>query len=169
MSLLSWDKTNLACLGMRMLYNYLCFSFPGLLFLILWQWLLWTLWFLCVSCFTATTVWQSLSGDTKQATAWTALTWIGLIKWMSPRWNWATVSIFRLCLLMPHASVFIKCMFKQRRIVLVKIRFFYKYPIYVVQYYNITVDTLSEFGRLTIFFTMVIALVQTTVFLKIGK
>lgn len=76
---------------------------------------------------------------------------------------------FRLCLLMPHASVFIKCMFKQRRILLVKIRFFYKYPIYVVQYDNITVDTLSEFGRLTIFFTMVIALVQTTVFYKIGK
>lgn len=58
---------------------------------------------------------------------------------------------FRLCLLMPHASVFIKCMFKQRRILLVKISFFYKYPIYVVQYDNITVDTLSEFGRLTIF------------------
>lgn len=80
--------------------------------------------------------------------------------------------IFRLCLLMPHASVFMKCMFKQRRLVLVKICFcfFYKYPIYVVQYYNITVDTLSEFGRLTFFFfTMVIALVQTTVFLKIGK
>lgn len=76
---------------------------------------------------------------------------------------------FRLCLLMPHASVFIKCMFKQRRTLLVKISFFYKYPIYVVQYDNITVDTLSEFGRLTIFFTMVIALVQTTVFYKIGK
>lgn len=61
---------------------------------------------------------------------------------------------FRLCLLMPHASVFIKCMFKQRRILLVEISFFFlnKYPIYVVQYDNITVDTFSEFGRLTILF-----------------
>lgn len=35
-----------------------------------------------------------------------------------------------------------------------KLVFFFlnKYPIYVVQYDNITVDTFSEFGRLTILF-----------------
>lgn len=77
------QKHKLECMSINCIEFCSCSTAPS--FLTQWQWLLWTLCCLCLSCSTATTMCQSLWGDTKPTTAWTVSTSTGQIRWTSPR------------------------------------------------------------------------------------